>query len=390
MTHKQRILAACRGQVPDRIPWVPRLDLWHKANARAGTLPPQFQGMSLRELTDAMGVGYHAVVPDFRDLRGPDDDIDRGLGIYRLRIMPFETHLREVEREVRVEGDTTHVTYHTPVGAVSSACAFTEEMERAGVTITWIKEHVLKTPADLPALEFIFSHLEVVPTHAQYRAWQDWVGDAGVAVAYGNSGAGPMHHILHDLMDPTEFFLALHDYPEQLASLCAAIEYWFRAMFAALVSSPAEVIFFGANYDAVITYPPFFEQHLLPWLTELAALSHQQDKLLLTHTDGENQGLLPLYRRAGFDIADSLCPAPMTKLTLAEALAGLPGITIWGGIPAVALLEEAMPEADFNRLLDETLSLVAGRPHFILGIADTTPIAASWGRIERITERVAV
>ena len=159
-------------------------------------------------------------------------------------------------------------------------------------------------------------------------------------------------------------------------------------MFAALVSSPAEVIFFGANYDAVITYPPFFEQHLLPWLTELAPLAHQHDKLLLTHTDGENQGLLPLYRRAGFDIADSLCPAPMTKLTLAEAIAGLPGITIWGLLPAVALLEEAMPEADFDRLLNETLPLVAGRPHFILGIADTTPIAASWGRIERITERV--
>ncbi len=25
MTHKQRILAACRGEVPDCIPWIPRL-----------------------------------------------------------------------------------------------------------------------------------------------------------------------------------------------------------------------------------------------------------------------------------------------------------------------------------------------------------------------------
>jgi len=25
MTHKERILAACRGEGPDRIPWIPRL-----------------------------------------------------------------------------------------------------------------------------------------------------------------------------------------------------------------------------------------------------------------------------------------------------------------------------------------------------------------------------
>ena len=39
MTHKERLLAACHGEVPDRIPWVPRLDLWYKARAWAGTLP---------------------------------------------------------------------------------------------------------------------------------------------------------------------------------------------------------------------------------------------------------------------------------------------------------------------------------------------------------------
>ena len=39
MTHKERILAACRGEVPDRIPWIPRLDLWYNAHQRAATLP---------------------------------------------------------------------------------------------------------------------------------------------------------------------------------------------------------------------------------------------------------------------------------------------------------------------------------------------------------------
>jgi len=33
VTHKERILTACRGEVPDRLPWVPRMDLWYKARA---------------------------------------------------------------------------------------------------------------------------------------------------------------------------------------------------------------------------------------------------------------------------------------------------------------------------------------------------------------------
>jgi hypothetical protein len=36
MTHKQRVLATRRGQVPDRIPWISRLDLWHDARSQAG------------------------------------------------------------------------------------------------------------------------------------------------------------------------------------------------------------------------------------------------------------------------------------------------------------------------------------------------------------------
>jgi hypothetical protein len=42
MTHRERILAAIRGEVPDQLPWVPRLEFWHRARLRQGTLPAQF------------------------------------------------------------------------------------------------------------------------------------------------------------------------------------------------------------------------------------------------------------------------------------------------------------------------------------------------------------
>jgi hypothetical protein len=388
MTHKERILAACRGQIPDRIPWIPRLDLWYNAHSRTGTLPHPFEKASLREITNALGVGYHAVVPNFLDIRSSDDTIDRTLGIYRLKTMPFETRLHNVRREVHTDDDKTHVIYHTPVGCVSGAFSCTPEMKDAGVSISWIDEHLYKTPADIPALAHIFANLEVVRTYDTYRTWQGWIGDDGVAVAFASLSASPMHHIMRELMPMTDFFLKLHDYPDELAALAASMERWFREMIAATVESPAEVVFLGANYDETITYPPFFERHILSWLVQAADEARRHGKLLLTHTDGENESLLDLYRRSRFDIADSFCPAPMTKLTLSQFMEVLPDVTVWGGIPSVALCRSSMSDAGFDRLLDETLAFATGRTHLILGIADTTPPVAEWERILKITRKV--
>lgn len=387
MTHKQRILAACRGEIPDRIPWVPRMDLWYNAHSRAGTLPSPFSKASLREITEGLGVGYHAVVPNFLDTRSLDDTIDRCLGIYRLKVMPFEVRLHNVRREAKIDGDSTRVTYDTPVGSVSGTFSYTPEMKEAGTSISWIDEHLLKGPADYPVLEYIFTNLEVVRIYDTYRTWQEWVGEDGVAVAFASLSGSPVHHIMRELLPMTDFFLEMHDRPEEFASLARSMERWFRDMFAALVESPAEIIFLGANYDETITYPPFFEQHILPWLAELADLAHRHGKFLLTHTDGENEGLIDLYRRCRFDVADSICPKPMTKLTLAQTMDALPGVTIWGGIPSVALCQSSMSEKEFDSLLDETIALARDHSHIILGIADTTPPGASFERILKITEK---
>ncbi len=333
-------------------------------------------------------MGYHAVVPNFLDIRGADDTIDRCLGIYRLRTMPFETRLHNVRREVRIDAGKTRVVYHTPVGSVTGTFGYTPEMKESGASISWIQEHLYKGPRDGRVLAHLFSNLEVVRTYDSYRDWQQWVGQDGVAVAFASLSASPMHHIMRELLPMTDFFIETHDHPDELAALAASMDRWFREMFDALVESPAEVIFLGANYDETITYPPFFEQHILPWLADLADLAHRHGKFLLTHTDGENEGLLDLYRRCRFDIADSICPAPMTKRTLARTMEALPGVTIWGGIPSIALCRGSMSDAEFDRLLDETLAFAAGRSHLILGIADTTPPGAEWDRLLKITRKV--
>ena len=39
MTHKERMLMAARGEMPDMLPYAPRFDLWYNANDYRNTLP---------------------------------------------------------------------------------------------------------------------------------------------------------------------------------------------------------------------------------------------------------------------------------------------------------------------------------------------------------------
>ena len=81
INHKQNMLNAISGKPNEIIPYAPRMDLWFRANKLAGTLPENYSESSLMDITDDLGLAYHSIVPNFKDLRCLDDEIDRGLGI---------------------------------------------------------------------------------------------------------------------------------------------------------------------------------------------------------------------------------------------------------------------------------------------------------------------
>ena len=388
MTHTERMLKAARGEWVDFLPWAPRIDLWYSANFQRGTLPAKYRkGVTIDEIADDIGGGYHKIVPEFR--RRPGDDLNRGLGIFHLRESVYRPELVGVERVVQQEGDATTVTYHTPVGSVSCKILYTEEMKRAGISISWISEHVIKESKDYKVLGYIFKNIKTRPDYENFLEYQRQVGEKGFVAAFGNNGAGPMQHILRDFLDATKFYLELYDHPKEVRQLCEDMEPYFEQIFQVLANSPAEVIIFGANYDEMITYPPFFKEHILPYLQRFSDLLHSKGKLLLCHCDGENQGLMDLIAESGMDIAEAICPQPMTKVTISDLKKAFKGkVTIFGGVPSVALLEESMSDEEFARFMKNLFREIAPGDRFILGVADTTPPDAKFERLFRITEMV--
>jgi len=390
MTHRERIWAAIRGEVPDRLPWVPRLEFWHRARLRQGTLPAELRSLTLTEIADRLGVGCYASVPDFTQSVNDDAMVDRGLGLFHLPVFPYHVALQDVKRRViRRDGETV-VEYHTPVGSISTRAVFTEEMLDAGTSMSWVVDHAIREPRDFEVIGYIFSHLRVEPCWEGYLARCEEVGEQGITVGYLLGTACPIQHIMKELMPLDQFFYALHDYPEKVERLAEQMEPFYQQLKEIGAHSPAEVILLGGNYDDSITYPPFFEKYLLAPLHDYAQVLHRQGKYLMTHTDGENRQLLALYLRAGFDIADSVCPYPMTRCRLEEIRAAFADrITIWGGIPSTLLCSGSTAEDDFRRSIGELTEHYRGESHFILGVSDMVTADADWDRLQYITEKVA-
>jgi uroporphyrinogen-III decarboxylase len=199
-----------------------------------------------------------------------------------------------------------------------------------------------------------------------------------------------MHLMTKELMPYDHFFLQLNDNQEEMERLAEKIGLYFERLFRVAVASPAEVFFLGGNFDAMVTPPPIYDRYIKPWVRKFARMLHAKGKYLLCHTDGENTGLLQHYLESEFDIADSVCPKPMTKLTFREHREAFGDrMTIMGGIPSVTLLKNSMSDRDFEAYLDNFFLEIGDGRHLILGISDTTPPDADFSRILKIRDRAA-
>jgi hypothetical protein len=304
-------------------------------------------------------------------------------------VIPFEVELENVDRRVTQHGNETAVEYHTPVGSIRTAIVFTEEMLGAGASQPYLAERAIREPRDIDVVGYIFSHSKVKPRLKHYLALREKVGERGVVVAFANGAACPIHFIMKELLTTEQFFYAMADYPAKLQWLAEQIDPFFANIKEIAASTPAEVVLLGGNYDDAITTPAFYKRHILPALHDYGELLHRRGKYLMTHTDGENRRLVQLYLESGFDIADSVCPYPMTRLHLNEILETFDGrITVWGGIPCTMLCADSASTDQFRRFIEESVERYRGRTRLILGVSDMVTVDAEWDRLNYITECV--
>ncbi len=390
-THRSRVLAALRGEMVDRLPYVPRLDLWYLANSTSGTLPTQYADAPMNEIARAEGWAFHhRFCDDQLDPAYQPQYLHRGINVFYSRDTVFDVVLpKDVEVRVHRDGPRTRVEYHTPLGMVSTTTHYDVDSQRHGITIPALVEHLIKTPRDYAPAGYLFEHMDVVPNFERYRRWSaEDMADNGQPVCIGSLDASPFHTIQRDLSDATQFFIHYKDHYDEMRGLAERIAPLMEKELDILAHSPAEVVWWGANFDDMLTFPPYFAQEIQPWIRKAADKLGAADKLVLCHTDGENRGLMDLIRDSGMHIAESFCPTPMTKVTLAEYYQRLSGhLTLYGGIPSTVVMP-GTSEADFEAYMDELFRVIAPGRRIVVGIADEVPPSAVFSRLQRIGERI--
>lgn len=388
MDYRQMILDTIQGEKVEHIPFVPRLDLWYSSNRKNNTLPEKYRNASLIEITRDLGAGYHSVVPDFRDLYNARSGALQGLGIYDLKDNPYTVIPDSIDMEFTTDGSgRTSAVFKTPFGNITTETLYSRKMELDGASLGHTTEHAIKSSKDLQAVGYIFENMKVRENYAGFKKHKEFVGDNGVCVAFGMLPGSPMHHIMKELMSFEDFIYEITDNKKGLLELSEKIEVFYDQVLSVSIDSPSEIIFLGANYDSFLTWPDFFREHITPYLKKYSGIVHKKGKYLLTHADGENDGLIREYLDAGIDVADSICPYPMTKLRIEEIRRSFGDrITIWGGLPSICVLEDSMSDAEFERYLDDFFQNLGSGKNIILSFADTTPPAAKFSRIEMVAE----
>ncbi len=383
------MLAAIRREPSDRLTFAPRLDLWHTARSASGTLPREYAGLSSDEICRREGWGIFRLTGDYRYMsRERTDWPFVALGLFNppetVYSLGFSSAVETVTRELE---DEFHVEFRTGLGTLTATLELTESMHRDGITYPMVTKRPVVTSEDMRIAASLFENLVVSPRHEGFQRSEAEIADLGVTVSQAVDAASPIHQIQKYILDPTEFFLYYRERRRDLDELAESVAHYFDQVLDIYAASPVEVAEWGSNYDRTITFPPYFERDILPWLRKAADRLHQEGKLLITHCDGENDGLMELIASSGVDGAESVCPFPMTRLKLHEYVEQWADrMAIIGGIPAEYLIAEMRSEKELDDYLTYMLRAVAPGTAFIPGVTDAVSPLTDFDRLRRVAD----
>ena len=128
MTDRQRMLAVLSGEESDRIPFCPRMDLWHIGNQAGGTLPDRFQGLNMVDIAKELEVGCHAIDADYTLPRPDESHAIRVFGFENHPDCPYRVELQDLAVEFHMEGDKYFTKIITPAGELTTRMSYTAEI----------------------------------------------------------------------------------------------------------------------------------------------------------------------------------------------------------------------------------------------------------------------
>ena len=305
MTRRERILAASRKEMADRLPFFHN---WRHSQ----------QGMAERECRN------------------------RGMGISWAR-PGYTMTMHGVEmietQEVTSGEQTIRRTYRTPVGSISLVEKRATGVEQWhalrswGDVTPWQTERAVKAPEDYKVLKYMYENLEFKPDYFPLEQAKDWLGEDGVVLDWVPHSGLQLLMIDWVGADGGRFFIHHARYPELVDELYETISKAYEPLWEIAAQSPADVFLLAENIDAILVNPRLFKKYVMPEWGRCTSAMHQKGKLVAVHCDGRMAALKELVPETAIDIIEALHAPPMGDLDIGEALRLWPDKVIWTGFP---------------------------------------------------------
>ena len=385
MNMHERVLMVLRGESPQHLPFITRLETWYTSHQRSHTLPEKFRGLTLDQVHKAVGVGrLKFTVPYKYCLRGVELHATfNGKELTRLTDPVLENFPGLWDLVPTDRAGTTHTELITPVGRLTLTHILLEQGVYNG-TDPYLKEHLVKNVDDLKVVEYILERAEFVPAFEKIKAEEAQIGGDGLLVPLLQRI--PFQQTLLEYLGEMELFYMLHDNPPFVHHLLYLLDQQLLTALDKLADLDVPYVEFPDNMHGLMTNPKLFREYCLPAYQKYTDLLHRQGKKAGSHTDGDIRLLLGLLAESGLDVCESVSPAPLTSFTFREANQAWRGRPIlWGGFPT-PILEKETSEPDFQAYLDNLLAAI-DQP-MILGLVDLFLRHNSIERVETIAIRL--
>ncbi len=352
MTWRTQLLGRIRGEYDSSLLYVPNLSLWYDWHTARGTLPEEWEGCTLAQVTRALGAPIWLTPCCYR--------IERS----------------GAQRQVRKRNGERVIRHVAPSGALVERWTLGPDGD------WWQTEYPVKTVDDLTVLKDIISRRTYVLNVTRANALAAEVGEGGVVAL--ELPRRPFAQLCLEWLGWTDGLMLLMDAADLVDEVLDALEGKIQGLVAEVARLPFDVVCSPDNLDAQFISPGVFSQYLAGSYRTSADILHAHGKRFLTGTGGPIRRLLAPLAATGVDGIDGVSGPPQSDATLAEARAlTRPDFLLWGGIPQDALLP-ACTQADFEASVRRAAAEAQDAGAVLVGIADRVPVDADLGRLRAI------
>ncbi|MFQ6095228.1 MAG: hypothetical protein ACE5NN_03685 [Candidatus Bathyarchaeia archaeon] len=358
MNNRERTMAVFNRTKADRLVWQPRIHHWYEVNKVRGTLPEEYEGMSLLEIYDNLGASpraYHYF----------NDTVKCSEG-------------EKVELIVKEDESYIYQKYKTPKGSITQV----ERKTEYGTAALRV-EYFLKSIEDFRVLAYVLRHQTFEFDKDLYGRMEKLIGDRSEPLVTIPWGSIQRFFIVY--MGFQKGVIALWKHREEVEELLRVFDENDDKRLKVIKKAPFRIVNFGDNIDEGLCSPPLFKRYMLPYYRRRTEELHKAGKFCTSHWDGKVRLLLPFAGETGLDGLECIPPSPLGNITLEELKKGLEGMVLVDGIPATLFLpyvKDEVLESFVYRLLD----LFA--PYIIVGISDKLPANGDVEKVRMVGEIV--